>query len=372
MGKRIIISTSSDLCIDQRVQKVTLSLQNLGFEVLLVGFKRNRSRSFRATFPYKRKKLLFEKGFLFHAEMNIRLFIFLLFTRADILLSNNTDTLLPNYLASRLRHKKLILDVHEILPEMPEVVYRIFVKKWWTIIENLIFPRLKHSITVSDSIANYYNNKYGIKMMVIRNMAYLNNTDIKPLVLAKDKKIILYQGALKVGKGLEWVINSMPLLDDCVLVIIGSGMLRGRLKRRISKLRIKDKVQFVGKILPEELIRYTKAADIGLCLLEQRGISYYYSLPNRVFDYIQAGIPILATNFPEISNIVKTYSTGVLIDHYEPAYLAEVITKMLETGKEAYQGNLSEVCKELCWENEQEKLLILLSEIIEKKKTKSN
>lgn len=370
MDKRIIISVTSDLCTDQRVQKLALSLQNIGFNVLLVGRKIKRSRSFDAPYPFKRKKLLFEKGFFFYAEYNIRLFVFFLYHKADILFSCDTDTLPANYLASKLLRRKLVFDAHEIFPEVPELVDRKFVKRCWTIIENLIFPKLKYTMTVCDSLANYYQEKYGIRMRVIRNMAYLNNTNIKPLILSKDKKIILYQGALNKGRGLEWMIDCMPLLNNCELVIIGSGLLRGSLKKRVSKLGIKDKVQFIGKVLPEELVRYTKAADIGLCLLENKGLSYYYSLPNRVFDYIQAGIPILASDFPEIRNIVVTYNTGIVIDQYNRKYLAETITKMLKTGKEAYQENLHEISKELCWEKEQEKLFELFAEIIEHKSRK--
>lgn len=370
MGNRVIISVTSDLSTDQRVQKVAFSLQSRGFDVLLYGRKLKSSRSFHPSYRYRRMKLLFNKGFLFYAEYNIRLFILLFHHKADIHYACDTDTLLANYLASKISGRKLIFDAHEIFPEVPELVKRKFVKKCWTIIEYLIIPRLTYTITVCDSIAKYYHEKYGINMRVIRNMAYLDNTAIKPLVLAQDKKVILYQGALNVGRGLEWVIKCMPYLDNCVLIIIGSGKLKYRLRAGVSKLRIKDKVQFMGKILPDELPKYTKGADIGLCLLEERGLSYYYSLPNRVFDYIQAGLPILATDFPEISKIISTYNTGVVINHYEPKYLAQVITEMLEKGKEVYQKNFNEIKKELCWEKEQEKLFDLLAEIWEEKSKK--
>ena len=366
-NKRIIITVTSDLCTDQRVQKVALSLQNIGFDVLLIGRKRRRSRSFTASFPFQRMKLVFEKGFFFYAEYNIRLFFRLLRLKADIQIACDTDTLIPNYLVSKIVKRKLLFDAHEIFPEVPELYNRKNVKRCWLLIEQLIFPRLQYAMTVCDSIARYYKEKYGINMKVIRNIAYLNNDLVKPLILAKDKKILLYQGALNEGRGLEWLIDCMHLLDDCVLIVIGGGPLRWDLKRRVSKQKIKDKVEFIGRILPEELVRYTKAADIGLCLLENKGLSYYYSLPNRVFDYMQAGIPILASNFPEIATIVKEHNTGVLIDHYEPEYLASVITTMLKNGKEEYSKNLKEISKLLCWEKEQEKLFELVADMVEHK-----
>ncbi len=363
MNKRIIISVTTDLSIDQRVQKLALSMQNIGFDVLLLGRKTKRSRSFNASFPFKRMRLFFETGFLFYAEYNIRLLLFLLSHKTDILFSCDTDTLAANYIASKLTNRKLVFDAHEIFPEVPELVEKPFVKKCWETIENIILPRVSYSMTVCESIANYYNEKYAINMQVVRNIAYLNNENIKPLILS-EKKVILYQGTLNDGRGLEWVIDSMPLLDNCELIIIGSGLTRKALKRRVSKLEVKDKVQFIGKVLPEELTLYTKAADIGLCLLENKGLSYYYSLPNRVFDYIQAGIPILASDYPEIRNIVVKHNTGVVINKYDPQYIADTIKKMLSTGKESYQENLKTLSKELCWEKEQEKLFNLLSKVV--------
>jgi glycosyltransferase involved in cell wall biosynthesis len=151
----------------------------------------------------------------------------------------------------------------------------------------------------------------------------------------------------------------MPLIENTMLVIIGDGDIRKQLEERTKTLKIEDKVYFMGKISGDKLHEYTPSADIGLCLLENKGLNYYYALPNRIFDYLQAGVPVLATNFPEIVNIVDTYHTGILIDHYEPEYLAGVINEMLKNPFDT--SHFQSVAKELSWENEEQVLMKLIN-----------
>jgi glycosyltransferase involved in cell wall biosynthesis len=273
----------------------------------------------------------------------------------DILLSNDTDSLLANYLVSKIRRKKLAFDAHEIFPELPELAYRPKVKWFWRKIEDWIFPRLKHCYTVCESVAAYYNNKYHINMKVVRNVPCLSNHIDKKMLAYSGKKIILYQGALNMGRGLEWIIDAMPFVENAVFVIIGDGDIAKELKERVNRMKLTEKVFFLGRIAGTELHKYTPSADLGVCLLENRGLNYYYSLPNRIFDYLQAGVPVLATDFPEIANIVNTHKTGILINHYEPEYLAKVLNDFFENGFDT--NHFAEVAKRFCWEKEEKILL---------------
>ncbi len=357
MKKRIIISVSSDLCTDQRVLKVSKTCFENGFDVLLVGRKLKKSLPFETPFRHKRWRLLFNSSFAFYAELNIRLFFFLLFSKADILLANDTDTLAANYLASKIRKKQLIFDAHELFPEVPELSNRPFVKKVWTKIEDLLFPHLQHSYTVCGSIAAYYNNKYNIDMKVVRNVPYYRPAQTQKKQ-SQQTKTILYQGAINTGRGIEWVIDAMPYISGAQLLIIGSGDIQQQLVEKVNAMQLNHKVSFKDKMKPEALLSYTLNADLGLCLLENKGLSYYYALPNRIFDYIHAGIPVLATRFPEIEAIVDTYQTGVLIDHYEPEYLAQTINEMMERpySTEHFQS----LASKFCWENEEKILLDII------------
>jgi glycosyltransferase involved in cell wall biosynthesis len=355
MQKTAIVCVTNDLSTDQRVHKTCITLQKCGYWVIEVGRLLPDSVPLERSYFTLRKKLWFHKGFLFYAEYNVRLFLYLITKEVDLIFANDLDTLPAAFIVSKLRKKKLIFDAHELFPEVPELIHRPIIKGIWNKIEYLIFPRLKHSITVCKSISDYYNYKYNIQMSVVRNIPFYHiSSDLKPAIFYPDKKIILYQGALNKGRGLEMVLDAMPLIENVMLVIIGDGDIRLQLEKRTKRLNIEDKVHFFGKISGDELYKYTPSASIGLCLLENKGLNYYYSLPNRIFDYLQAGVPVLATRFPEISNIVETYKTGILIEHYEPTYLAEVINDMLINPIDT--SHFQYVAKELCWENEEKVL----------------
>ena len=354
--KRIIISVSNNLTTDQRVNKVATTLQNNDFEVLLVGIKRISQNATKTQLVTKHLPVFFKKGFLFYAELNIRLFFFLLFSRCDILLANDTDTVIPNFLVSKIRRKKLVVDLHELFPEVPEVTNRKFVKKVWTSIENLVFPHIKTGYTVCQSIADYYNVKYGISLKVVRNVpAKKTVTEKTNRLKFNDKKIILYQGAVNEGRGIEWLIDAMPYVDNAVFVIIGKGDLYEELQAKVQKMQLGDRVIFKGAVPFQELAAYTSCADLGVCLLEKKGLSYYYSLPNRVFDFMQAHVPLLATDFPEIANILNSCGTGRLINRYEPEYLADVIREML--AQPINHALYEKANSEFNWEKEEEVLL---------------
>ena len=356
MKERIIISVSSDLATDQRVQKVAKSCFDNGYDVLLVGRKLNNSLPFSASYRHKRFNLCFNQSFLFYTELNIRLFFYLLFSKSDILLANDTDTLPANFLVSKIRRKKLIFDAHELFPEVPELVNRPKVKKVWEKIENVFFPKLKNVYTVSGSIADYYKDRYGVHMEVVRNVPY-KRMDL-PIKIKKKRKTILYQGALNKGRCLEYVIPAMQWVDGAELIIAGDGDVRAELEKLMQDLKLSDRVTFLGKLLPDDFKNLTPTADVGLCLLENMGLSYYFSLPNRIFDYLHAGVPVLASDFPEIKKIVEKYKTGLLTYNISPESIAEKLNEMLANPMNT--AHFAEVAKEFCWENEEKKLIEII------------
>ena len=353
---RITVSVTNDLTTDQRVHKICNTLMQNGYEVKLVGRKLPRSKPVDRPYQTDRLLLLFRRSFFFYAEYNFRLFFYLLLEKADIFLSNDTDTLPANYLASIIRRKPLVFDAHEMFPETPEVIDRKWVKKTWTFIEDFLFPRLKNCYTVCGSIATYYNEKYKINMQVVRNIPLRKTEPMRILprssspIDTKGKKVILYQGAVNRGRGIEWMIDAMPYLENFVFYVIGDGDKLKELKGKVVKMNLTDRVFFTGSIPLEKLSDYTARADIGINLLENWGLSYYYSLPNRIFDYIREGIPILSCDFPEIHKIINHYNIGMLINNFDPHYLASVIKIMALRRKN--HSSFTTANRELCWENE--------------------
>ncbi|MFY0603694.1 MAG: glycosyltransferase [Flavobacteriaceae bacterium] len=353
--KRAIVSVTNDLCTDQRVAKTCSTLLALNYDVILIGRKLKNSLPISREYKTKRFKLLFNTSFLFYAEYNIRLFFFLLFNKKTLLISNDLDTLLANYLVSRLQKKELVYDSHELFTEIPELVTKPFIKRCWSFIEKVMLPKLNHVIVVSESIAGFYKKKYGISPHVIRNLPQTSEIELGEFTFdPKDKKVILYQGAINIGRGLELMIDTMPLLDDFIFVMVGDGDILKELKKKVISKRLESNVFFMKKIAPEKLKTITPLADIGISIEEDLGLNYRYALPNKLFDYIHAEIPVITSNLPEMSRITTHYKIGEVVNQRTPKSMANVV---LSIDKKNYLEALKKAKKELQWHIEREKLI---------------
>ena len=363
--KRAIVSVINDLVTDQRVNKSCLALQKAGYEVLLVGRQQRKSPPMDER-PYAshRMRLLFEKGPLFYAEYNIRLFLFLLFHRANLLLSNDLDTILPCYFVSRLKRQKLVFDSHEYFTETPELVNRPRVQRVWKRIEGFVVPKLDEMITVCDSIADLFREKYGVKCHVIRNIpprkALPPKGDRLALGLPTDKHLLILQGSgINIQRGAEELVQAMALLDDCFLMIIGGGDVLSILKQMVEELKITERVRFFPRMPYQQMMTYTQLAELGFCLDKDTNLNYRFSLPNKLFDFIQAGVPIVASHLTEIEKIIRQYNLGLFIENHEPETIANTIREALsdEERRGQWKRNLALAAQDLCWENEEQKLL---------------
>ena len=361
--KRIIVSVTNDLSTDQRVQKVCNTLVNNNFEIYLIG--RRLSNSLDLNLPYQtfRFNLVFNKGFLFYAEYNIKLFFKLLFLKKDILLANDLDTLLPNFLISRLFSKKLVYDSHELFTEVPELIDRPRIQKTWLSIEKWIFPKLKNVYTVNRDIANIYSKKYKVSVNIIRNIApkyhsqHLENSFLEKV--KGNKKMIILQGSgINMDRGAEEAVEMMQYIDNCILYIIGSGQVFSNLKENVKNLNLKDKIVIIDRLSYSELMKYTQAADLGLSLDKNTNKNYILSLPNKVFDYIQAETPILCSNTKIVSKLVSENDIGYVSKTHNPKKLAEIVNIIFKNKQQykLWKDNTSKIKDVFCWENEEKKL----------------
>jgi glycosyltransferase involved in cell wall biosynthesis len=366
---QIILCVTNDIVTDSRVNRIAMSLLKIPAEITIIGLAFPNAMPL-PEYPFKayRLKMLFKKGPLFYAEYNVRLFFRLLYSRADLLVANDLDTLSAVYLAAKFKALPLIYDSHEYFTELPELVERKRIKKIWERLETIMLPHIRYASTVSASIASEYKRKFGIDMKVVRNLPLrMERLPLSSATLKQDgRKIIMYQGSLNQGRGLEMAIRAMSFLDNSKLVIAGSGYLEKKLQKLARSLKLQDKVFFLGRILPGDLKKFTVQADLGISLEENLGLNYYYALPNKLFDYIQARIPVLVSDLPEMASIVNQYEIGRVIHVREPLELAKAFNKMLSDHAQRliWQSNLEKASAELTWENEEKILLDLYRQVL--------
>lgn len=360
--KKIVVSVISDLVTDQRVIRISESLQAMGFDVSVIARELSDSLpTGQYSFTLKRLRCYFRRGVMQYLEFNLRLLVALLFVKTDYLLANDLDTLLPNYLVSRLRKKYLFYDTHEYFTGVPELKHSHLKRKMWKRLEDFILPKLKTIFTVNNSVKQAYESEYPVRLNVLRNMPVKGY--VKPALMPahwQGKKILLAQGAgFNEGRSCTELLDTILLLDQRFhLVFIGGGNQWEALKQKRKALSIEDRFDMLEKMPPAELKRYTLLAFLGFSLDNFEDTNCLFNLPNKVFDYLQAGVPVFATAIPEIKLIVEQYNCGICVTDTNPSALAKSITSIADNTCRYDQlvVNAKAAAEVLCWENESQLL----------------
>ena len=353
--QRLLLTVTNDLNYDQRMIRICTSLSHAGYRVTLIGRRQRKSPPIvQKNFFQKRLACFFEKGKAFYVEYNLRLFFFLLFKKTDLICAIDLDTILPCYFVSKIKNTKRVYDAHELFCEMKEIVDRPGIYRIWKKIERFAVPKFKYGYTVNQLIADEFNKMYGRNYEVIRNLPLL----MESAVPAKAEKYILYQGAVNEGRSFETLIPAF-LKVNSPLFIAGDGNFMEQAKELVKKNKLEDKVIFLGKLDPAKLAGYTTGAWIGLTLFENKGLSNYYSLANRFFDYIQSGVPQLCVEYPAYINLNKKYNIAVLIKDLSPDSIAAKLNKLLKDDQlyNELQANCLKARMELNWQHEEKKLV---------------
>ena len=337
------------------MQRICSTLAGVGYDVMLVGRKLKSSLPLAdKNFKQCRLNCWFTKGKSFYAEFNIRLFFFLLFKRADCICAIDLDTILPCYYISKLKGIKRVYDAHEYFSQLDEVVSRPNIYRFWHRIERKMIPRFKYGYTVCDSLAEEFNQKYGAHYKVIRNVPVLNETLEKETV----QRVVLYQGAVNKGRGLDNVVLAMKEVS-VPLWVYGNGNFMDELNVIIQKNKLGNNVFLFGMLEPIALKKKTAQSYIAINPFEKTGLNQYLSLSNKFFDYIHAGVPQITMNYPEYKRISAQYKVAELIDDLQPSTISKAINKLLDDN-ELY-ARLKHNCllakQELNWEKEKYKLI---------------
>ena len=351
------------------MQRICNSIALAGYEVLLVGKKVKTSTPLPTfSFTCKRITCWFIKGFGFYIEFNIRLFIFLLFTKADALCAIDLDTILPNYLVSAIKNKKRVYDAHELFTEQKEIVTRPFIHTIWLAIEKFSVPKFTNGYTVNAFIKDELARRYKVNYGIIRNMPLGDNrmqmTDDRLEI--SNFKFLIYQGAVNEGRSFETLIPAMKQVN-MPLMICGEGNFYEQTKALIAKHHLQNKIILKGYVAPDELKAITPTALFGLTLFEKTGLNQYYSLSNRFFDYVMAGIPQICVGYPEYKFINDKYEIALLIDDVDEQTIANAMNKLL-TDVVLYkqlQQNCINARAFLNWSEEEKTLIAFWNNVFE-------
>lgn len=353
---RIIFTVTNDLNYDQRMQRICSTIASNGFDVLLVGRKLRSSIPFLPkSFAAKRLRCFFNSGFLFYFEYNLRLFIFLLFQKCDGICAIDLDTILPVYFVSALRRKERIYDAHELFTEQKEIVSRKNVQRIWLAIEKFTVPKFKNGYTVNLFIRDELKRRYGVNYGIVRNLPLL---DYNTFSSVQDQAFIVYQGAVNEGRSFETLIPAMK--DSPIpLHIYGRGNFFKQAKDLIALHQLEENVKLFGYVEPSVLKTITPAATIAVTLFERTGLNQYYSLSNRFFDYIMAGVPQICVNYPEYKAINDVHNIALMIDDTDESTIKDAVLKLLqnETLYKTLRENCMKARKVLNWQEEEKKLV---------------
>lgn len=359
--QRILIAANSDLSFDQRLLRISRSLQSNGYRPFLLGRKFQNSVALsKESFPQRRIPLLFQKGKMAYLELNIRLFFDLLTQECDAICSVDLDTMPACWLTTRIRQIPLIHDAHEYMAEVPEVYNRPITQKLWHSIARFCLPAVDLAYTVSQSLVKEFAKVYHKEFHLVRNIAHLDT----PEESVESGGFWVFLGAVNQGRGLEQFI---PLLhhSERKLVILGDGDKMEEIRQLVNSENLSGQVVFAGKLPSAEVRKILPKAWAGINLLTDEGLSYRYSLANKFFDYVHAGIPQICIRFPEYETLMKENAVGVLTEMTEPAIQKAMEEISLPENQRLFRNEAILARNKWNWQNEEINLIRLYDQLFE-------
>ena len=286
---------------------------------------------------------------------------------ADVIHAHDLDTLWPAVRAARRRDLPVIYDSHEYFIEQSGLVARPFMRGVWSRLESRLIHRVHRTITVSGSIARQLQDRYLLDQVItVRNLppfrAVVDSRKIHDVLnLDPTLMVVLYQGGFLTDNGLAEQMEAVAMVPGAVMVLIGDGPCEAELKSLALARGLQKKVYFIARVPFSDLHEYTCSADLGLCLIKGSGQSFYHSLPNKLFEYMMAGLPVLASNFPEMRAVVNDSKAGRVEAPENVQAVGRAIRDMLADPHALRRcaGAARRAAEQYCWERECSKLVEL-------------
>lgn len=361
MQKKVCIAFLGNSLHDSRIVNLTNSLKNDDCNVSVISFDwfiSNRAYYDDTYKIYKLEKTRF--SFFFYLRFSLILIKELIKSRADIYFAEDFYTLPFVTIIGKIKKAKVYYNSRELYAFLGGLRNRPVLQFLVKVIEKYFIRKVDLVLTTGEMDSHFLEKYYGINnTLVVRNIPLLqhpnNIVDFRcNYNLSPDSLILIYQGVLLEGRGIPIVLKAMQQLPKTVLIILGDGEQRKNFERLAAELNISNRVLFEGVINQKELINYSAGGDIGLSIIENISVSYYHALPNKLFEYIMAGLPVLSSDLPQMKRIVETYRVGEAINISDPENLIRSLKKWIDNPDllREYQKNCSAAAKDLNWQEE--------------------
>jgi glycosyltransferase involved in cell wall biosynthesis len=289
--------------------------------------------------------------------------------RPAVVHAHDVNVLPTAWLAARLSGAKLVYDAHEI--SSGREGYRK-IGRLVACIEKAIMPKAAGTITTTDARARFFARLYGIpRPLVLQNRPRLvsvkgNDRIRRELNLVESYPIVLYQGGLQPGRGLDLLVKAATDLEQAYVVFVGGGSMGAKLKSLVKKLELEERVFFIPTVPLAELPFYTASADVGVQPIENTCLNHFTTDSNKLFEYVVAGLPLVASALPEISLVVKRHDLGILIAPGDVDQLADALNTLLKNSelRAKYSAHAKQAAATLNWEAQEDELVELYRRIV--------
>lgn len=367
--------------VDSRTTRFASSLRAAGYDVNVLGAAPT-GQTVDARAGVDHVSLRFKAGPLRFAEYFLRSLLHLLFrARIHLVIAEDLYSLPAAYLIAKTHRAFLVFDSRELYSDIASLVARPRVQKIWSRIQRLLAPRCDLVLAVNDSIAAILRSTLTQCVAVVRNVPNLpaeagvtdgaGHGGVQPrlrerLGIGPEVPILLYQGGLQNGRGIFITLDLLARVQEAVLVYMGAGPLKDALVDEIKLRRLERRAFVIDAVPVEKILTMTTEATLGMSLIENRGRSHFLSLPNKVFEYIAAEVPVVASNFPEMRDLIEQYGVGVAVDPEDVAAAALIVRDLLAAPERMQE--MREHCRaaaqELNWQKESRRFIGAVEELL--------
>ncbi len=363
-NRRVVIAFLGNFNYDSRCLNLYHSFSQRGYDVKVTSFDWLTTNFKEQKGDVSVHKLEKKSSLIFYLKFASLLTIKLLQTKADYYFAEDIYTLPFVVLIAKLKGGKVFYDSRELYGFLAGLREKKNIQKILFNIETFFIRYAYMVIVTGEMDSDFIKKQYKINnTIVIRNLPLYQPIDSqynfhKAFSLNEKIKILLYQGVVLHGRGLSLLFEVLKKIENTVLVVVGEGEHKKFYEEAAITSGISNRVYFIGKVPQRLLINYTAGADIGCALIENISLSYYYALPNKLFEYIQAGLPVIASNLPQMKKIVDDYNIGYSVDPENKNEIIEAVEKLINDNSRfaELKSNCLNAAVELNWDKEIKKL----------------